>query len=294
MTQAFLLALMPVFILTTLGIVLGRKTSYLDNPALSQLITNVGLPCLLISSVLKMNMDASGMLILMTATATGLVIMATITFFMLRLARLPVRYFISALVNPNAGNLGIPVVFALVGHQGVAAAVVISCVVQISHFTLGVGAMSGSYRPKELLKNIPIIALLIGLLITLTGFPIPNFAIDTLSMLGNITVPIMLLLLGKTVSQLSLGDRSQWSRLISLAIYRPLIGTLIALGIIELFPLPPAEALALLLQSAMPVAVISYILTKKYDGPSDDIAILIVLSTPVSLIMITLLWMLVT
>ncbi|MFY0657604.1 MAG: AEC family transporter [Neptunomonas phycophila] len=293
MTQAFLIALMPVFIITALGIVLGRKTSYLDNPALSQLVTNVGLPCLLLSSVLKMNMNAGGMMTLMAATACALSVLALITFVILRLARLPVRYYISALVNPNAGNLGIPVVFALAGEQGLAAAVVISSVVQISHFTLGVGAMSGNYQPKQLLRNMPVLSLVVGLLILLVGHPIPTFALDTLSMLGSVTVPIMLLLLGKTVSSLSLGDKSHWTRLISLAVYRPLIGTLVALGIIEIFPLAPAQALALLLQSAMPVAVISYILTTKYNGPKEDIASLIVLSTPVSLVMVTLLWLLV-
>jgi predicted permease len=294
MFQAFVTALLPVIFLAGLGAYLARNTDYLDSPALGQMVTNIGLPCLLLSSVLRMQMPASEIFSLAMATAALIVSMTVVTFFVLRVARLPVRYYISPLVNPNAGNLGIPVVFALVGEQGLAAAVVISSVVQISHFTLGVGAMSGEYRPKQLLKNAPVMALVVGLILSLTSFPVPDFAVNTLSMLGNITVPIMLLMLGQSIASLHALNKEQVSRLLSFAIYRPLIGTLIALGLIELFPLSPPQALALLLQSAMPVAVISYILSKKYGGPSQEIAGLIVLSTPVSFIMISLLWILVT
>jgi predicted permease len=294
MFQAFVSALLPVILIAGLGAYLGRKTTYLDSPALGQLVTNIGLPCLLLSSVLKMQMPVGEMLSLVLATAAVLISMMIVTFFVLRVARLPVRYYISPLVNPNAGNLGIPVVFALVGDAGLAAAVVISSVVQISHFTLGVGAMSGEYKPKQLIKNAPVMALLLGIILLGLSIPVPEFAVNTLSMMGNITLPIMLLMLGQSISSLTMIDKAQFTRLLSFAVYRPLIGTLIALGIIELFPLTPPQALALLLQSAMPVAVISYMLSKKYGGPTQEIAGLIVISTPISFVMISLLWILVS
>jgi predicted permease len=294
MFQAFITALLPVILVVGLGAFLGRKTTYLDSPALGQLVTNIGLPCLLLSSVLKMQMPASEMLSLFFATAALLITMMIVTFFVLRIARLPVRYYISPLVNPNAGNLGIPIVLALVGDAGLAAAVVISSVVQISHFTLGVGAMSGEYKPKQLVRNAPVMALFLGIIITGLSIPVPDFLINSASMLGSITVPIMLLMLGQSISSLNMINKDQFTRLLSFAVYRPLIGTLIALGIIELFPLTPPQALALLIQSAMPVAVISYMLSKKYGGPTQEIAGLIVISTPVSLIMISLLWVLVS
>jgi predicted permease len=137
-------------------------------------------------------------------------------------------------------------------------------------------------------------ALFLGIIITGLSIPVPDFLINSASMLGNITVPIMLLMLGQSISSLNMINKDQFTRLLSFAVYRPLIGTLIALGIIELFPLTPPQALALLIQSAMPVAVISYMLSKKYGGPTQEIAGLIVISTPVSLIMISLLWVLVS
>lgn len=289
MLQAFLIPMLPVFLIAALGAVLSRKTDWLNNPSLGLLVTNIGLPALLIHSLLTMRIDLADMGILLAAMTSALALIALVTWGVLRVTGQPVRFYLSVLTNPNTGNLGIPVVYALMGEQALAPAVVISSVVTISHFTLGVSVMSGSFAPRELAKNMPAIALLVGALLIGFRVELPDFAMRTLDMLGGLTLPVMLLLLGRSLGNLRLGYGTRWGRLIPMAIYRPVIGALVAYPIAHLFGLGELDGLTLMVQCAMPTAVISYILATRYQGPVDDIAALIILSLPFSLLTVALL-----
>ncbi|MBR9884937.1 MAG: AEC family transporter [Oceanospirillales bacterium] len=289
MLQAFLLPMLPVVLIAALGAVLSRRTEWLNNPSLGTLVTNIGLPALLIHSLLKMDVDLAGMGELLAAMASALALIAMITWLVLRLTGQSVRDYLAVLTNPNTGNLGIPVVYALLGEDALAPAVVISSVVTISHFTLGVSVMSGSFKPKELVKNMPAIALMVSALLIGFQVELPAFAMRTLDLLGGLTLPVMLLLLGRSLGNLKLGHTTRWGRLLAMAIYRPVVGVLVAFLITRLFAMGEIEGLVLMIQCAMPTAVISYILATRYQGPVDDVAALIILSLPFSLITVALL-----
>lgn len=290
MLSALAASLTPILVLILLGYFLGKKTRYLDNPDLGALVSNLGLPALLLHSVLSMHMHVFSMLKIIMATALILLLVAFISFVFLKALRLPTRFYLPPLVNPNTGNLGIPVAYALFGNDGMAIAVVISSVVQISHFTLGVGFMSGTYHPKQLLKNGPVIALVLGAFMLFFGIKLPAPAMSTLNMLSNITLPIMLMLLGRSISTLSIGESNKINRAFLLSVYRPIVGALCAYLVVSLLPLSQLEKSVLVVLSAMPVAVISYMLASKFKGPVDEIALMILISLPLSLCTVGFLW----
>lgn len=290
MLQSLLGALTPVFLLIVLGIVLSRKTDWLANPSLGTMVSSIGVPALLLNSVLTMNMDALGMGKLIGATVLILALMALLTWGFLRLLGHSPRYYLPPLVNPNTGNLGIPVCYALFGNEGLAAAVVISSVVQISHFTLGVGCMSGGFSPRQILRNGPVLALIAGAMLMSLDIELPAPIMKTVQMLGGITLPIMLLLLGNSLAQLRLDDRSALGRVMLFSAWRPLAGVLVALPVVWLLPLSAVEKQTMLVQHAMPMAVISYMLTVRYKGPSAEVAMMILLSMPVSLLVSAAIW----
>ena len=290
MFSALSMALTPILLLGALGIFLTRRTQYLDSPKLGSLVSNVGLPALLLSSVLKMDMDLGGMLSIVAATLLCLMAMLVVSLIFLKIMKLPSRYYLPPLVNPNTGNLGIPVAYALFGEEGLTVAVVVSSVVQVSHFTLGVGFMSGSYRPKELLKNGPVVALILGVLALLFDVSLPAPMLKTLEMLSAITLPIMLMLLGKSLANLSFKQSNTLYRSISFALFRPLVGAGIAALIVPWFSFSEVEQAAIIALQGMSVAVISYMLATKFDGPKDEIALMILLSLPVSLAVAALVW----
>ncbi|MDE8603287.1 AEC family transporter [Marinomonas sp. RSW2] len=283
-------ALAPILLIIGLGFFLGKRTDYLNSPSLGALVSNLGLPALLLYSVLSMQMQVFSMLKIIAATVIVLAVVALLSYVFLKTFKLPTRFYLPPLVNPNTGNLGIPIAYALFGNEGMAIAVVISSVVQISHFTLGVGFMSGAYHPKQLLKNGPVIALLLGAALLSFKVNLPAPLMNTLSMLSNITLPIMLMLLGKSLSSLSIKESSKINRAAALSLFRPVVGVLSACLVVYFFPLSHLESSVLIVLNAMPVAVISYMLTIKFKGPVDDIALMILLSLPVSLFIVGFLW----
>ncbi|MGB1092691.1 MAG: AEC family transporter, partial [Oceanobacter sp.] len=236
MIWAFIEALVPVFLLGTLGFLLTRHTHYLDNPALTDLVTQVGAPALLLHSVLTMNTGLGDMALLLGCTAVLLVTMAGVNFLVLKLTGTPTQFHWPALTNPNTGNLGIPVCFALFGPEAIAPAAVISSVVQISHFTLGIGSMSGQLALHKLIRNAPVIALLTGACLLALNIQLPASVMNSLDMLGSITIPIMLLLLGQSIARMKL-EPGLLARPLLLALWRPLSGVVVALSLLPLLPL---------------------------------------------------------
>lgn len=283
-------SLTPILLLICLGFILEKKTDYLNSPSLGALVSSIGLPALLLYSVLSMQMQVFSMLKIIAATVLVLLIVSLISFIILKTLKLPTRFYLPPLVNPNTGNLGIPIAFALFGAEGMAIAVVISSVVQISHFTLGVGFMSGTYHPKQLLRNGPVIALVVGALFLGFNIRLPTPIMSTLDMLSHITLPIMLMLLGKSISGLKVNEKGKISRALLLSAFRPAVGVFAATIVVFLFPLSPLESAVLLVLNAMPVAVISYMLASKFKGPVDEIALMILLSLPLSLCAVGALW----
>ncbi len=283
MLQHLTQALFPLLSLIVLGAVLGRKTDFFDGKALSGLVTTVGIPALLLHSVLSMELGIVQMGNLVGLTLAWLVAMALITAAVLKLAGLPVRSYLPALVHPNTGNTGIPVCLALFGPQSIGLAMVISSVIQVSHFTLGIGCLSGRFSLKALLKNGPVLALLAGagLLAFDANLPVP--VMTTLDMLGAITVPIMLMQLGSSIANLKLSGARDMVRPVAFSVYRPLGGLALAWLLLLVWPLDGLQAQVFLVQCAMPVAVMSYVLSVRYQGPSKDIALMIPLSLAVSL-----------
>ncbi|SDH87313.1 hypothetical protein SAMN04488136_13336 [Vibrio xiamenensis] len=283
MLTAFIAAILPVMIIALLGAVLSARTEYLDDPNLPKLIVNVGMPCLLFHSMLGSHIDFLGMTKLVLASSATLVAMMVVSWLLLKIMKLDIRFYLPVLVNPNTGNLGIPIAYALLGEQGLAGAVIISSIIEISHFTLGLGLMSGSYSPKKLVANPPVIALIVSGLLLGLNVPIPDFMLRVFDLLGSITVPIMLLMLGRSLAHMRVHD-TRWGQLLFLAFYRPGMGLLMAWMAASLFGLSPLHTANLLIASSMPVAVLNYIFATRYNGPVNEVAGLTFLTLPTALI----------
>jgi predicted permease len=281
---AYINALIPVLFCAALGFVLARKTGLLSSTSLAPLVTHVGLPTLILNALLTMDADLLSLSGTLQAIIWVLVISTLLGAVLLRLSGLAVRGYLPMLVNPNTGNLGIPLVFALLGPEALIHAVVISTVVQISHFTLGVGLLSGSFRLKSILRNGSVLALVAGVLWRMSDAPRPEAVLSTLSLLSGMTLPIMLLLLGKSLASIDVRQLDRLGRIIGLSFARVTIGLSAALLVCLALPLSPLVQQTLLLQASMPVAVISYLLASHYNGPKDDIAAIILVSLPISLL----------
>lgn len=124
-----------------------------------------------------------------------------------------------AMMFGNVGFMGYPIVASIFGHEAVFYAAVLNVVNTFTVFTVGtmliVGKnrestveekeMSRKKRLRKVLYSTPMLsAYLTMLIVALEIKDIPEFISQPLTMIGNITVPAALLIIGSSMSQLPL------------------------------------------------------------------------------------------
>ena len=205
-----------------------------------------------------------------------------------------------ALVFGNVGFMGYPVVDALFGHQAVFYAAVLNVVNTFAVFTIGTMMITGGDGPnrkrfnKKVLYSTPMLSAYLSMLIVALGIEhIPGYISQPLTMIGNITVPAALLIIGSSMSQLPL---------------RALLGTPVvyAVTLLRLCLLPVGVhflCLALGFDTyvtyintvviAMPVATYGTILCLKYNRDTTLMAEMTFITTLLSMLTIPMLaWLL--
>jgi hypothetical protein len=182
---------------------------------LSRLVINITCPALILSSAMTGELpDRNYILPLLLISVITYVVLAVVAFL------LP-RYLTKrkddegavgfALMFGNVGFMGYPVVASIFGHEAVFYAAVLNVVNTFAVFTVGTILITGSSEvggerfQKKVLYSTPMLsAYLTMLIVALQIDNIPGFISQPLTMLGNITVPAALLIVGSSMSQLSL------------------------------------------------------------------------------------------
>ncbi|MBU2885919.1 AEC family transporter, partial [Gilvimarinus agarilyticus] len=131
-------------------------------------------------------------------------------------------------------------------------------------------------------------AMVIAVGVLLSDWTLPLWLANTLDLLGGFTIPLMMITLGVSLARLKV---TRWYRSVLFSVMR-LAGGLLAGWLMCLaLGLTGVERGVVLLQSAMPVAVFSYLLTLRYNRDHQEVAAIVVTSTILAFIgMPVLLW----
>lgn len=193
----------------------------------------------------------------------------------------------------NAVNYGLPVLMLAYGKAGVAlgATYVIMQVVLVN--TLGMYIASRSQvSPRRAAGNVaraPLIyACIVGLLLYATHASIPKGIQSGLTLVGDAYPAIVLMILGIQIGRLQsrgLKRKVVWAAVLIRMIAVPMFAkvTLIALGVHGLL------ASVLFVQSSMPAAINTSVLTEKYDGDKEQVALTVTFTTLLSFLYLPLL-----
>ena len=279
MLQALLSVLAPVVITAGLGFVWARARLDFDTMLVSRLVMNIGSPALVFSGLTKVNSE--GTLFITLALAAGLALtvillanIATISAF-----RLPIGKYLHPITFPNWGNLGLPLCLFAFGDTGLSYAIAFFVVGSVTQFSLGVVIASGTFKPGFILRMPTIYSVLFALLFLWSGIKPPEWVLNTTDLLGSMMIPLMLLSLGVSLSQLRL---TRLREMLPLAIYRYLLGLGVGFGVAALFALEGAARGVVIIQCSMPVAIFNYLLSVRYGGLQEHAASMVVLSTLIS------------
>ena len=295
-----IVVMLTLFALVVVGYVAG-KLGYLGGDfdrQLSRLVINITCPALILSSAMTGELpDRKYILpLLLISTLTYLVL--TGAGFLLpryltkdRSVQGPIGF---ALIFGNVGFMGYPVVASIFGHEAVFYAAVLNVVNTFAVFTIGTilinGASSEKERFEKVLYSTPMLAAYLTMgIVALRIDNIPEAISQPLTMLGNITVPAALLIIGSSMSQLSLrtmlGNRTVYATtLLRLA--------LLPVGVHFLMRLVGFDPFVVNINTlviAMPVATYGTILCLKYGKDTTMITEVTFITTLISMVSIPLL-----
>ncbi|MGL5834147.1 MAG: AEC family transporter [Waterburya sp.] len=279
-------AVLPVGLIILIGFVVGRTLS-LQRSTLSQLSLYILSPTLVIDSLYRteMSLDSSTKL-LVGFGLTSFCIYGVITLVN-RLLSLPdplSRAITAVVMFPNNGNMGLPVATFALGTAGLDRAIIYMLGSAFLMFCFGPAMIRGKglLEGLKLTLKLPLVwAFLVGLSLHFWSLKIPWGLDKGLQQLGGADIPVALVLLGMQLSQTRF--RPGIIEII-LAIARLTCAPIIAYGIGRLLQLETLNLQILVLQSAMPTAVGSFVIVSEFGGDQDLVARAIVTSTLLSFI----------
>ena len=276
----------PVFLLAGVGFAWVKAGIEYRIRFVTQLAMTLSVPCLIFVSLMKTEIDPAALTSLSLASITaygGVTVAILLLVLVLRLKR---RTFAAPLIFGNTGNLGLPLALFAYGEVGLSYAIIVFAIMAIWSFTFGIWLVAGAGSAGKVLKEPMVAGTLLGALFMWQGWETPLFLTNTLELIGQMAIPLMLITLGVAVARLQSGGMV---RAAVLSLLKLAICTAIAWSVGRYFELEPVAFGVLVLQVATPVAVTSYMLAEKFNADAEDVAGLVVASTLMSVAALPLL-----
>ena len=291
--------MMTLFAIVIVGYVAG-KLGYLGGDfdrQLSRLVINLTCPALILSSAMTGELpDRNYILPLLLISAITYIVLTGVAFLLPRILtnkREDEGAIGFALMFGNVGFMGYPVVASLFGHEAVFYAAVLNVVNTFAVFTVGTilitgkNAVEGPRFQKKVLYSTPMIAAYLTMAIVALEIDyIPPAVSQPLTMLGNITVPAALLIIGSSMSNLSFRTMLGNHTVYATTLFRLAI---LPIGIYYLCTLLGFSLFVVNINTvviAMPVATYGTILCLKYGRDTTTITEVTFITTLLSMLTI--------
>jgi malate permease and related proteins len=269
-------ALAPVVVGITTGWLWARSGRRLDAAGLTQLLTTLGTPCLIFAGLARARLTPEAVATTAVAAILALALIALLGAVALRLLGLSVRTFFASVAFPNAGNLGLPIALFALGDEGFAHAIVFFAFSSIGNFLVGQAVAAGGLGIGALFRMPLVWAACGGILVSLLGIPLPRPLSGSLELLGAMTIPLMLLLLGSSLAQLKLASGGRAAIVAALRFGIGLgVGIVVAWGV----SLEGTARATLILQCAMPISLYSYLFAQRFGNAPEEVAGAVLVST---------------
>lgn len=271
---------------------------------LTRLIVNITLPAMILSSVLS-NDDLPGPETILELFGMSLafyavsILLAFALVWVLRVRAEDRGVYACLLIFTNTGFIGYPVVRAIFGETAVFYTAVYTIPFSAIVFTLGVWLLSRDaahrgtvtshrFSGKDLVSP-ALVACLLAVVIALTGFRAPEVVTDCISMLGDITTPGSLLVIGIMIAKQPLKQMLGSGRIYLMTALRLVV---LPVLIFLLFRLVVRDELILgitIIMAGMPCATIIPMICGEYGG-NETVAVQgIFITTVLSIVTIPLL-----
>jgi predicted permease len=194
----------------------------------------------------------------------------------LKILRIPLRPFLTPVMVPNTGNMGLPVCLLAFGEQGLALAVVVHVVSAVFQFTVGIAITAGTFSLKDFAKVPLIYSVGAALIVVEGGIELPRWIANAAELIGQLAIPLMLLGLGVSLVSFRTGQIRQS---LSVTATRLGLGFAAAWTAAWAFGLGHVQTGVLVLQMSMPAAVFTYMMAARYRCEPEGVAGIVFVST---------------
>ena len=290
MILALLEVLAPVVLTAGLGFGWTRLGAGFDTDMVTRLVIWLGAPCLIFESMTRFDLSLSLLAEQALAALTVCALVGGAAYVLARAAGWPLASYVPPVLFPNAGNLGLPLALFAFGDEALGLAIPYFAVTSMLQHTLGQRIAAGRGRGWRILLTPNVLAIVAAVLVKALDVTVPVFLANTIGLVGDLTIPLMLLALGVSLGSL------QVRRLgisLKIAVLRLVLGLVAGIAVAWLFGLDGMARSVLILLSAMPVAVFTYLFAARYGRDTDVVAGAVVLSTLLSFATLpVLLWFL--
>ena len=293
-----------LFVIVIVGYMAG-KLGYMGGDfdrKLSSLVLNWTCPALILSSAMTGELpDRRFILPLLAISVVTYVVLTGVAFWLPRFLtkRKEDEGVVGfAMMFGNVGFMGYPVVASIFGHEAVFYAAVLNAVNTFTVFTVGTVLVTGKTEvegprfQKKVLYGSPMLsAYLTMLIVALQIENIPAFISQPLTMIGNITVPAALLIIGSCMSQLPLKALMGNTTVYVTTVMRLAVVPIAMYFLCMLLGFDPYVVNINTVVITMPVATYGTILCLKYGRDTSLMAEVTFITTLLSMITIPLLVM---
>jgi predicted permease len=275
---------LPIFLLALIGFFYSKRVSP-DLSGANKLIVDIALPILIFISLSAKSFDPVSALTF-TGASVGLILLSgLIALPLARFSGASQQAFLPCVMFTNVGPVGIPLIALAYGPESVAFSVVLLVISNVLHFTLGAGVMSGKVDWRMVYANPLIWATVLGVFSSEMGWVLPTALHTSLTMIGNVLVPMMLISLGARLAGSQIKDVKVGVQSSLMILGIRLLATFVLLSFI---PLQGIERGALILFACLPPAVFNFMLADKFQVEPNKVASSVIVGHIFSLVFLPL------
>ncbi|WP_277752216.1 AEC family transporter [Sporolactobacillus shoreae] len=285
---------MPVFLIFVCGFVLQR-VFMLDLKPISTLAVYLLLPFLVFDTFYTVPLNMNFFYIVVTSV----LIMAVLIVFGVFLCKL-LKYdkgeanaFLLSTIFPNSGNYGIPIVMFAFGKQGVAYAMPLMICHAILMGIIGIyiaanGRGGAKVSLQTVLKQPMNYVIIPAILMQQFQIRIPGNFLESIEMIGNTAVPIIMIILGMQLANVAI-RKMNWKKISLVSLVRLILSPVIAFIICLLFPVSPLLRNVIIVMAAMPSAANTTLYAIQFNARPQFVSSCTLITTLASVVTLTVL-----
>ena len=264
--------LMVMMVLVMIGFILFKKkiVSQEGNRSLSLILLSVIVPATIINAYqIEYNAQMAKLLgvafIASLVTQVLAVVLANI-FIKKESREAAINRF--SIVYPNSAFIGIPLISAMVGSEGVFFLSAYIAIFNIFMFTHGVIVMKGSLSLENLKAGMlspVIISTLLAVAMYFLQISLPSVLLQSVGFLASTMTPLAMLVAGFSIAQSDLTKIFGKMSIYLVSFVKSILLPFITLGLLIAFSVDRNVALAILIAVACPSAIANTTMAVKYD-----------------------------